>query len=223
MSALQKYFRTYLKCLAANKPGRPQTGAKMMFKNRLIKQHIKSKLCVNPFHTIHGMRLIFMFAIQRSGVPVWYLANFEHIFTLENSTKHFFSSFIRYSDRLLILIILNSNICQSNSRPILCCWCYSLLPRIIIEFISLLRFTNELSHFSFRENIHVSELRTKRSRYKSINLAQHTGTRYVGSTKTREKKWDAWNSFIERKKGEMMNDFVEWLMMCVELINGMIE
>lgn len=105
-----------------------------------------------------------------------------------------------------------------------------------VNFMLLMLFTatykHQWAHFTVKIHKWTLTLFLSGNRHRSINLAQHTvhGTRYtihdtwhVGSTKKIEKKCDAWNSLIERKKGEMMNDFVEWLIMCVELINVMIE
>lgn len=64
---------------------------------------------------------------------------------------------------------------------------------------------NSLNFFAFQENIR-----------NLLESKEHTYTWDERKKKKRRaKKCDAWNSFNKRKKGEMLNDFVEWLMMCV--------
>lgn len=62
------------------------------------------------------------------------------------------------------------------------------------------------------------------NRHKRINLAHGTWyTVYVGRTKKIEEKMRRLKLINPMQKGEMMNDFVEWLIMCVELIKVIIE
>lgn len=158
-----------------------------------------------------------LYSCLQCNAPVYLLGN--GVFWTHIYIRKFNKTFLFFIYPLLFESFAHSHHPEYNNykwypSPILCCWLSSLPLTNINELILLLRFTNELSHSSFRENI---QIQIKRTRHKSINLAQHTvhDTQYVGSTKKIEKKCDAQNSFIERKKGEMMNDFVEWPMMCV--------